>query len=217
MIELSEIYGEKDDKPQAAQMLRRVVKLAPKNYLAHNNLCWTLAEMKEYEAALPHCKIAMEIKPGKAFIIDSMAYTLAGMGKHQEAIEYYHDAISIEPVVPDYYKHLADVYYKKDEKKLALESYIKAIKVYYEEDKSRKTSENTREEFVEEIKAKIAELAPGHEYLQTIEKNQKEAIEIEAEKKKRKAKYKSKKKDGKVKGADEEQEPSMPDQETTLN
>ena len=76
---------------------------------------------------MKYCQKALEIAPTEHFILDSMGYALAGKGKHQEAIDYYHKAISVYPKDPEQMMHLADSYKALGENTQAIEYYKKAL------------------------------------------------------------------------------------------
>ena len=95
---------------------------------------------------MQYCQKALEISPGQAYIIDSMGYTLMGLGKVDEAIQHYKEAISIDPKEPEQHMHLADAYLMKKQYKIALEEFNAYLELAPKGDKS------------EEVKTKIEEI-----------------------------------------------------------
>jgi GWxTD domain-containing protein len=107
----------------AEGQFKKIVALDPQNYLAY----YRLALLKEEE--MLHYQDMISIEPGSDGIIfmDSFAKKL-----HQQAADYYKQAISVNPKFSDAYYRLALIYYEfdnYDEMIQLLESAVKIIPV----------------------------------------------------------------------------------------
>jgi tetratricopeptide (TPR) repeat protein len=142
MVKVASAYDVNKKYKEAIDLLKRSIKLSPKNALAYNNLCWILSEDNKYSEGLPYCQKALELTPGEAYILDSMGYTLAGLKQYEEAIDYYNQAISIDPEMTDSYLHLARVYVLIKENKLAIKNY----KEFLKRDSYNKQAKNAQQE-----------------------------------------------------------------------
>jgi tetratricopeptide (TPR) repeat protein len=77
-----------------------------------NALCWSLATVNfDLETALHDCDAALKLEPGEPAYLDSRAMVLLRMGRYQEAIEMYDQALekSADFAVSQYGRGLAKI------------------------------------------------------------------------------------------------------------
>jgi serine/threonine protein kinase/tetratricopeptide (TPR) repeat protein len=82
---------------EALQEFQKSLKLDPNMGGALNMLAYTYADMEDYEKALAVFKRYAEAMPEDANPLDSMAELYFKMGRLDEAIEEYNEALKIEP------------------------------------------------------------------------------------------------------------------------
>ncbi len=84
-----------------------VLKVAPNNVLALNNLAWSLKELGD-SRALKTAEAAYALAPNAAAIVDTYGAVLLSSGDAKRAVEMFRKAASQEPKSPNYRLHLAD-------------------------------------------------------------------------------------------------------------
>jgi tetratricopeptide (TPR) repeat protein len=79
---------------------------------ALNQMGWCLAQLSDFDTARAHCEAALAIQrrhhdPGEEATLDSLGYIAHHSGHHQQAIEYYQQAL---PLITDlgHILHTAD-------------------------------------------------------------------------------------------------------------
>lgn len=91
--------GSEPPKPEdILTWLDRALQLSPSNVWLLNNRCFQRGLKKSaLEDALNDCASALKTRPQSPDIIDSKAFVLYQLGRHQEALETYNQALAIDP------------------------------------------------------------------------------------------------------------------------
>jgi predicted aspartyl protease len=78
--------------------LDHALTLSPNNAWLLNNRCFVRGLKKTFlEEALQDCASALKIRPQASHIMDSKAFVLYQLGRHQEAMETYNQVLAIDP------------------------------------------------------------------------------------------------------------------------
>lgn len=122
------LYGELGEVELSLEVMEEILKRNPKNADALNYIGYTLLEIEDdYEEAGRRLKLAMELKPEDAYIMDSYAWFLFKKGEVKGALKLLLKAIVLKPQEGVIMEHLADVYLQLGKEDRALESYRKSL------------------------------------------------------------------------------------------
>lgn len=80
-------------------LFQRAVEADPDNFLAHNNLGFTLAQRGRLEEALSHYQSAVRLNPDYLDALFNLANTLETQGRTTEAASYYRRVLAIDPTL----------------------------------------------------------------------------------------------------------------------
>jgi predicted Zn-dependent protease len=98
---------------EAVDLFRQVVKLAPNNVLALNNLATLLGEVSgAHDEAIRTIDRAIQIAGRRPALLDTKGTILLLQGRHADAVECLAEAVAGEAKDPRYYFHLAAARYK---------------------------------------------------------------------------------------------------------
>lgn len=97
---------QKGDQPEAIVGYEKVLKVAPNNVMALNNLGWIYFEQGD-DAALKLLKRAADLAPGSAAVLDSYGWVLAKSGRVDEGLVYLEKANQLSPENQEIADHLA--------------------------------------------------------------------------------------------------------------
>jgi Flp pilus assembly protein TadD len=98
---------------EATELFERVVKVAPKNVLALNNLATLLAEdPKRRREALVYIDQAIELAGRQGALLDTKGTVHLMQGDDAEAVACLEEAVDAVATDPRYYFHLAAAYQK---------------------------------------------------------------------------------------------------------
>ena len=81
--------------PEAAGILRQVVKMSPDNYVAHANLATALYEAKRYQDAIPEYEWIVTAKPEVSVVHYFIATSHDYLGEYPEALASYEKFLSV--------------------------------------------------------------------------------------------------------------------------
>ena len=101
-------HQQKGDQSKAISGYEKVLKVAPNNVMALNNLGWIYFE-KGDDTALKLLKRASELAPGSAAVLDSYGWVLAKTGQVDEGLVYLEKANKLSPETQEIADHLATV------------------------------------------------------------------------------------------------------------
>lgn len=112
----------------AAQKTLTEIRSRAKTSSDFNNLCWRQAtEGILLDVALHDCQEALRLKPDSAAAVDSLAFVNLRLGKYEEAISLYNQAIAKRTGAASYMGR-AIAYARKGEPALAQADRTKALK-----------------------------------------------------------------------------------------
>lgn len=124
---LGMLYESRGDYKKAIQVMKKILKEDPDNAQALNFLGYTYADhgikLKEAERLIIR---ALELKPGDAYLTDSLAWTYFKQNRMDEAYFYLMKAHQIAPQEPAILEHLGDYYAQLKENEKALDFYRQA-------------------------------------------------------------------------------------------
>lgn len=80
---------------EAINTYSEIVEKNPKNFIAHNNLAWLYLENKSTDQALSHAKLAFNLRPDVANVVDTYSQVLLAKGEKREALKYATKALEI--------------------------------------------------------------------------------------------------------------------------
>lgn len=99
---------QKGERSKAVAGYEKVLKVAPNNVMALNNLGWLYFEQGD-DAALKLLKKAAELSPESAAVLDSYGWVLAKSGQVDEGLVYLEKANLLSPDTQEISDHLATV------------------------------------------------------------------------------------------------------------
>jgi len=108
----------RSDLAAAEMRFRKVAALRPDDPLALNNLAWTLLAQGK-GGALPMAQRAVELQPGSAAMMDTLALALAADNQLPKAIEWQRKAVAKAPEAPNFRLGLAKLLVKTGDKPAA--------------------------------------------------------------------------------------------------
>ena len=108
----------RSDLPAAEARFRRVAALRPDDPLALNNLAWTLA-VQGKGGGVTLAQRAVELQPGSAAMMDTLALALAADNQLPKAIEWQRKAVAKAPEAPNFRLGLAKLLVKTGDKPAA--------------------------------------------------------------------------------------------------
>jgi len=85
---------------------QRAIAADPRHAKAHNNLALALVELGRLDEAASHFRSSLDIAP-KAEIWSDYGFTMARVGKPQEALAAYRNALALDPECPPAHLNLA--------------------------------------------------------------------------------------------------------------
>jgi Flp pilus assembly protein TadD len=109
---LGVLYGQRGDKTQAIDFIRRAIALQKNIPEYHANLAWIFLENGEPANAVVACTNALAINPNNPEALNHLASALKHLGNFNEAMQYYARAMTAKPKWIDPMNGLADLYRK---------------------------------------------------------------------------------------------------------
>jgi len=117
-------------RAESIEQMKKVLAINPKDPQALNFLGYSYAEMGiNLEEALGYLKLAVELRPNDAFILDSLGWVNFKMKRYDEAVRILEDAFSLVDDDSTIAEHLGDAYAARREFKKALKQYRKALEI----------------------------------------------------------------------------------------
>lgn len=130
LYNLGNMYYEADRFDEAESLLQQVIEKQPQLADAYNNLAYMYAERGvKLDKALNLVEKALYLRPGAAYMIDTLGWVYYQMGEYEKALKHLKRAekLSLEDAV--LYDHLADTYQKLDQMNKAREYWKKAYEI----------------------------------------------------------------------------------------
>jgi len=107
---LGGIEEKRGDFAAAAQRYRVALAMEPCStyawYLIHNNLGYSLNQLKEYSAAIPYLQTALEIDPGRPNAYKNLGLAYEALGELEQAAELFITATQVNAADSRSLKHL---------------------------------------------------------------------------------------------------------------
>lgn len=117
-------------RAESIEQMKKVLSINPKDPQALNYLGYSYAEMGiNLDEALNYLKLAVEIRPNDAFILDSLGWVNYRLKRYDEAVRLLEDAFSLVTDDSTIAEHLGDAYAARREFKKALKQYRKALEI----------------------------------------------------------------------------------------
>ena len=88
------------------ELMRKAIELDDQSAIAHASLGYYLVYMREYDVAIKEGERALELEPNSADVIRAYASILTMVGKPEEAIPFFQEALRLNPNPPTSYLHL---------------------------------------------------------------------------------------------------------------
>jgi tetratricopeptide (TPR) repeat protein len=111
-------------------LYEEALKLEPDNHLVLNNYAYSLADRGlQLERSLEMSRKAVDLQPDNASYLDTIGWIFFRLGRYTEAETYVKKAISKGEVNAVVYEHLGDIYYRMNQKDLAIEHWNMALKL----------------------------------------------------------------------------------------
>jgi tetratricopeptide (TPR) repeat protein len=111
-------------------LYEEALKIEPENHLVLNNYAYSLADRGlQLERALEMSRKAVDLQPENASYLDTIGWIFFRLGRFTEAETYVKKAISKGEVNAVVYEHLGDIYYRMNQKDLAIEHWNMALKL----------------------------------------------------------------------------------------
>ena len=125
---------------EAEQAYLDALKLLPSNWQVLNNLAYLYATHLDRPAdALTYVKQAYEQRPSSAAVVDTYGWTLAMLGRYDDAQNYLAQAADLDRRDPIYRYHLGSVHEKKGLLQSARRQYEQALRQAKESEDAQMT------------------------------------------------------------------------------
>lgn len=117
-------------RAESIEQMKKVLSANPRDPQALNYLGYSYAEMGiNLDEALGYLKLAVEIRPNDAFILDSLGWVNYKLKRYDEAVRQLEDAFSLVNDDSTIAEHLGDAYAARREFKKAVKQYRKALEI----------------------------------------------------------------------------------------
>ncbi|TFW19284.1 XrtA/PEP-CTERM system TPR-repeat protein PrsT [Duganella callida] len=136
---LAEHYINARQYPPAADVLRDMLKVNPKNPVALNNLAWVYQQTRDARA-LATAEQAAQLSPNNPSVMDTLGWLLLEQGDHARALALLQKAVGGAPQAPELRYHLAVALSKSGDKPGArkeLEKVLAANSAFPQADEAR--------------------------------------------------------------------------------
>jgi tetratricopeptide (TPR) repeat protein len=124
---LGDLHMALNQYEKAVPAYQEVVRQAPDNVLALNNLAWAMAQTGRANDALPHARRAATLAPDNPAVLDTLGTTLVRAGQPAEAVAPLRKAVEKAPNIRPIEFHLAQALAKqgqRDEARQVLRSVL---------------------------------------------------------------------------------------------
>lgn len=125
-------------------LFSRAVRANPDNYLAHNNLGFTLAQRGRFEEALGHYQTAIRLNPNYLEALFNLAHTLELLGRGEEAIFWYRKVLDLNPSLARPHRQLGRILLYQGKREEALVCLATAARLDPSDSETRKLIESLR-------------------------------------------------------------------------
>ncbi len=112
----------------SSTLFERTIDVTKENWLMHNNYANILKESGEYEKAVEHFRVALEVKPNNAEVHNNLAGALGKLGRTDKEIEHYRKALELKPDFAVAHYNLATVFLLQGRMDEAIAEYKRSVK-----------------------------------------------------------------------------------------
>jgi tetratricopeptide (TPR) repeat protein len=124
------LYEKTDRFEEALRQMRRILIITPDHADALNFIGYSYADRNLHlDEAEELIKKALRLKPGNAYIIDSLGWVYFRQNKPEQAIEWLTEAARLQPDDVAIGEHLGDAYVQNGQFQEALNIYQKMLKL----------------------------------------------------------------------------------------
>ncbi len=130
VAQLALVYDGMKRFEESDSLYEEALRLDPANSLVLNNYAYSLAERNvQLERALAMSRKAVDADPANPSYLDTIGWIYYRLGNYQEAERHVKEAIGKGEVNAVVYEHLGDIYFKLNQKDLAIEQWNLALKL----------------------------------------------------------------------------------------
>lgn len=130
IAQLALVYDTMKRYEESDALYDEALRLDPENHLVLNNYAYSLAERGlRLDRALEMSRKAVDAQPDNPSYLDTIGWIYYRLGNYPEAERYVKLAIGKGEVNAVVYEHLGDIYYRMNQKDLALEHWNMALKL----------------------------------------------------------------------------------------
>jgi len=127
-IEAALALQQNNQIPEAIALFKAVLLEAPQQPDALQGMGMSLVQQKLFSAALPFLQKAIAIAPNIAPFHNNIANTYKALGKIDEALRHYHEALRLKTPYPEALNNLAALLYRIGKYAQALEYFQKSLR-----------------------------------------------------------------------------------------
>ena len=122
-------YGKLEKFSDSDSCFERALRIDSRNALVLNNYAFALAERgQRLEYADSLIEVAMDLSPDNPYYLDTKAWIAFKQGDTDLAIKLLNQAVKLDILSPEYYEHLAEIYWSLGNREMAKECIDYAIK-----------------------------------------------------------------------------------------
>ena len=110
-------------------LFEHALKSTSENYVAHNNLGFSLAEKGNNDEAIVHYREAIRIFPSFGYGLENLGFILYKQGEFEEAIFHYQNAVAYNSNSERSHYMLGNIYFERKQIENAIIHYAKALKI----------------------------------------------------------------------------------------
>jgi tetratricopeptide (TPR) repeat protein len=130
IAQLALVYDGMKKFEESDALYEEAIRIDGTNHLVLNNYAYSLAERgTQLERALNFARKAVETQPDNPSYLDTIGWIYYRLGQFTEAEGYVKQAIGKGEVSAVVYEHLGDIYYRMNQKDLAMEQWQMALKL----------------------------------------------------------------------------------------
>lgn len=112
-----------EDYDEAQKKFQEVIRLDPKNAVAHFEVASLLYNANKFDEALPEAETAVKLVPSNKWYLEQLAAIHMKKNNAKDAIKDYDQLIKLSPNDPDNYFDLAYLYLQTNQPDLAIKTY----------------------------------------------------------------------------------------------
>ncbi len=131
--ELGHLYLRKEDVLNSVNAFKLATEIDGTNPFYHNSLAYSLVQAEQYEEAIEHYQIAINLNPDNewtAVVCQALGTVHYNVKNNPEAaIALYQTSLVLDPKCDEAHLSIGDIYFDQDDMELAIKSYCDAITI----------------------------------------------------------------------------------------